>query len=646
MPQLPWDLDFTPDGVPDGVAFNWSYDVASERLSGRLENAGPTPVALDRLLLEAETDLAADGGFAWLHGRYMQQDALVHAFGSPIDTTYEGGLAIASADEHRFRSHELLVVSSATSGSPVLIAGCLQPGRCFVDFELATDPDEAGIEEFAISYDLRGIELAPGESYELPLLLLATGRDAVTLAERYADETAVEMGARVPGHVPTGWCSWYYFYNRVTEADVTSNLEALAAAEPRVEFVQVDDGFQSHTGDWLTPNDKFPSGMKGLATSIRDAGFTPGLWLAPFVLNEDSAALRENPEMVLRTPDGDTLFVETWLGRCAVLDCTHPRAEAWLRGVVSAVVRDWGYDYLKLDALSYAAQTATRVSYHQPGTTAPMNLRRGLEIIREAAGDSTFILGCTCHFAPAIGMVDAMRVGPDVKALWFDGSHPSAKHAMRMTLQRNWMHGRWWANDPDCLVVRDTDTELSNSETRFLATAIALSGGMVVLSDDVPALSPSRRAMAEALLPPTGSAARPLDIAEGPVPVLWRAELGEGRFLAGALNWSDEPRWVPRDELLRAGEVAFDVWEGKPLGMGDRLLRPHEGLLLQVAARGATPRVVGDTGHINYARLHQRPVSGSLHVRNDGRHPRTIAIESRGQIYTVDLPPGETRVFE
>ena len=646
MPQLPWDLEFAPDGVPDGVRFEWSFDVAAEQLSARIENVGPSPAALDRMSLTAELDLAADGGFVWLHGRYMQQDAFVHDFGSAIDTTYAGRMAVASDDEHRFRSHEVIVIATVATGAPVLAAGCLQPGRCFVDFELATDPDEAGLEAFTITFDLRGIELAPGDSYELPLLLLAAGRDAEALMDRYATETATEMRARVPGHVPTGWCSWYYFYNRVTEADVTANLEVLAAADPRVEFVQVDDGFQSHTGDWLTPNAKFPSGMKLLAASIRDAGFTPGLWLAPFVLNEDSAALRDNPEMALKDIDGATLFVQTWLGRCAVLDCTHPRAEAWLRDVVSTVVRDWGYDYLKLDALSFAAQTATRVRYHGPGTTAPMNLRRGLEIIREAAGDSTFILGCTCHFGPAIGLVDAMRVGPDVKALWFDGPNPSAKHAMRMTLQRNWMHGRWWANDPDCLIVRDTDTELSEPETRFLATAIALSGGMVVLSDDLPKLSPARRAMAEAMLPPPGSAARPLDLSDGPVSTLWRAERGDGRFLAGALNWSDEPRWVRRDELLRAGEVAFDVWEGKPLSMGDRLLRPHEGLLLQVAARGATPRAVGDTGHLNYARLYQRAVSGSLHVRNDARHARTIAIESRGQVFEVELEPGEMRRFD
>lgn len=657
MPQLPWDLELDAIDLPEGLRAETAYDYAAARLLVTLENTGEVPLSPGELTLTAETDIPVVGGFAWLHGRYMQQDAFIHPFGQPLDPTYSGELAAHNdapaeaeeaddEDEHRFRSHEVIVLSRADSSSAALLLGCVQPGRAFVDFEITTDPDEEAVETLAVTFDLRGIELAPGARLDLPAILLIDGNDPLALLDRFAADTAVEMHARVPGHVPSGWCSWYYFYNRVAETDVLANVEALAASSPRVEFIQVDDGYQSSTGDWLTPNDRFPSGMKSLAARIQDAGFRPGLWLAPFVLHEASTTLRAHPEMVLHGPDGETLFVDTWLGRCAVLDCTHPAAEAWLRDLIATVVHDWGYTYLKLDALAFAARTASEVTYHQSGTTAPMNLRRGLEIIREAAGDAAFILGCTCHFGPAIGLVDAMRVGPDVKTLWWDGQHPSVKQAMRMTLQRNWMHGRWWTNDPDCLLVRDADTQLSAPETEFLATAVALSGGMVVLSDNLPALAPERRAIAEALLPPPSSAARPLVLGDSAVPTLWRADLGDGRYLVGALNWSDEPRWVQRDALLHPGEIAFDVWKGVLLGMGDRLLRPHEGLLLQVAGPGATPRVVGDSGHVAYARLFQRPVSGRLQVRNDASRPRTLAIEARGQTFEVSLAPGEARWFD
>jgi alpha-galactosidase len=528
----------------------------------------------------------------------------------------------------------------------VLLAGSVRMDRFFLDIEVDVDDNEQHLTTLTLVFDLDGVELAPGESLDLPPVLLIEGRDPLALIERYADEVAREMKARATGHVPTGWCSWYYFYNRVSEADVVANLDMMAHERHPADYVQVDDGFQSATGDWLAPNEKFPSGMKWLADRIRAAGYKPGIWLAPFVMHEGSAVLRQRPEMALRTDEGDILFVETWLGRCAVLDCTHPRSEEWLRDVVGTVVRDWGYEYLKLDALAFAASPASRVRYHAKGTTAPANLRRGLEIVREAAGNDTFILGCTCHFGPAVGLVDAMRVGPDVKEVWSNGPNPSVRHAMRLTLQRNWMHRRWWVNDPDCLIVRETDTELNEAEVRFLATAIILSGGMVVASDNLPKLGADRRALALALVPPAGVAARPADPNAGPVPPAWRADLGDGRSLVGILNWTDEPRWVVTNEYLQPGEVAFDVWNGRLLGKGDLLLRPHEGSLWQVTAPGPTPRVVGDTGHIDYHGLYQRPVSGRIQVRNDLDRPRVIAVEARGAVAEVELGPGEMRWFD
>lgn len=646
MLNLPWDLWFSPIEAPSGVGIESTYDAATGRLQLVVVNRGTEPVAPGRVGLIAELDAPATGNWAWLHGRYMQMDALVRNFGETAPEGYDGRFARESDGSRTYISREMGTLSILANQPPVLLAGSLRGDRFFFAVEYALDEEETRIRSLALRFDLEATLLEPGERVELPPLLFVAGANATDLAERYADEVAAEMGARVPDHVPTGWCSWYYFYNRVSEADIVANLAEMIREKHPAEYVQIDDGFQSHTGDWLTPNEKFPAGMKALADRIREAGYSPGLWLAPFVLKEDSDALREHPDMVLRTTTGETVFVPTWLGRCAVLDCTNPEAEAWLRLVIRTVVREWGYEYLKLDALSFAARPSTEVAYYVRGTTAPGNLRRGLEIIREEAGEETFILGCTCHFAPAVGLVDAMRVGPDVKELWGAGANPSVKHAMRLTLQRNWMHMRWWANDPDCLIVRDTDTALDEAETRFLATGIALSGGMVVASDDLPKLTPSRREAALALFPPPGVAARPVDPADGPVPRIWRADLGEGRSLVGVLNWDDAAEWVPWAEILKPGEVAFDVWNARMLPMGDVYLRPHEGTLWQVSAPGKTPRVVGDSASLTNKDLFVRQVSGRLQVRNDSERPRTIAIQHRGQAWEVDLGPGEMRWFD
>ncbi len=646
MLNLPWDLWFSPIEMAAGLSLETTYDAVSGRLQMTITNRGDAPLAPGTVGVTAELDSAATGNWAWLHGRYMQMDALVRNFGEPMPEGYDGRFARDIDNEKRYISRESIALSMVGQQPAVLLAGCLRMDRFFFDIEVALDSEETRLTGLRLRFDMETTTVGPGEHIELPPVLLVAGGDARDLMERYADEVAAEMQARVPEHLPTGWCSWYYFYNRVSEADIVANLDDMVRENHPAEYVQIDDGFQSHTGDWLVPNEKFPSGMKPLADSIRNAGYKPGLWLAPFLLNEHSAALRDHPGMALKTHFGETVFVQTWLGRSAILDCTNPDSEAWLRNIIRTVVHQWGYDYLKLDACSYAAADARMVDYAAPGTTGPMNLRRGFEIIREEAGDSTFILGCTCHFGPVVGLVDAMRVGPDVKELWADGPNPSVKHAMRLTLQRNWMHMRWWANDPDCLIVRDSDTALNEAETRFLATGIALSGGMVVASDDLPRLSAARREIALTLFPPPGIAARPVDPADGPVARVWRADLGERRALVGILNWGEESVWIPWSELLTPGEVAFDTWNARMLPMGDVFLRPHEGALWQVTAPGKSPRVVGDSASLTRKDLFERQVSGRVQVRNDAAAARKIAVQYRGQVQIVELAPGEMRWFD
>lgn len=643
---LPWGLELAPVGLPEFVALTQQFDPVGSRLVLTLSNRSNEAWEPRELRLRATLDVPAVDGFTWIQGRYMQMDALVHRFGAELPDGYDGRYARERDGTRTFVTREVLALELPARAVPAFVAGVLRTDRFFFDAAIELDPDETAVQAIEFSFDLRGAVVAPGGDLELPPVLMLEGRDLYALIERYADTVAREMRARVPERPLTGWCSWYQFYNRVSEADVLRNLEELRTGGFPLDFVQIDDGYQSATGDWLTPNERFPSGMEALAERIREAGFTPGLWLAPLLLHENSATLRDHPDLALRTPSGETWFVDTWLGRCAVLDCTKPEAEEWLRGVIRTVVHEWGYAYLKLDALAYGAANPGDVRYAEPGTTAPAHLRRALEIIRDAAGDETFILGCTCHFGPAIGLVDAMRVGPDVKEVWADGPDPSVRHAVRLSLMRNWMHGRWWVNDPDCLIARTTGTALSEPEVRFLATGIAMSGGMVVLGDDLAKLPPARRDLALSLVPPSGVAARPIDPSEAPVPSAWRADLGDARYLVGILNDGDSARWFLRDELVLPGEVAFDPFNGRVLGMGDVLLRPHEGLVLQVTGRGLTPRVVGDSGSLLYGRLYQRQVSGRVQVGNQGNRPRVVAIEARGQVFEVDLDPGKKRWFD
>lgn len=417
--------------------------------------------------------------------------------------------------------------------------------------------------------------LRPGERLVLPPLWIAAGGDGWSLLEEWAAACGRAMRARIPERTPIGWCSWYYYFTRVRERDVVDNVETLRRLRGRVrcDYVQVDDGYQRAIGDWLEPNDKFPHGMRWLAQRIRAAGFDAGLWLAPFLARPESQLMRARPEWFVRTASGRLrwgCWNPTWsLGRPAyVLDTTRADVLDWLRELARTIVHQWGYRILKLDFLYAAALPGVRAD---PDATRAESLRRGLEAIRDGAGPDAFLLGCGCPLGPAIGVVDGMRIGADVAPFWDNwiSRGPNRRrhgvateHALRNILTRAFMHRRLWLNDPDCLMVRAAETRLTADEVRTLASAIALTDGMFVLSDRLEALPPERLEWIERMLPLLGGEARVDDLFERGLPERLRADYPGAQAVA-LFNFS--PRAADRRLAVPPGTAVREVWAEAPL---------------------------------------------------------------------------------
>jgi alpha-galactosidase len=192
---------------------------------------------------------------------------------------------------------------------------------------------------------------------------------------------------------------------------------------------------------------------------------------------------------------------------------------------------------------------------------------------------------------PSVGLVNGMRIGPDVAPSWHPEARlgrrvslslPAAANALRSAIARFWMHNRLWLSDPDCLLLRDSETDLTADEVRTLATVVAMSGGMVLDSDDLTQLSPERRRLLATLLPLRGAAALPLDMFHrDPPQVLWRA----ADNLLAVINWADEATDVSVRLPVPAARLA-DFWTGEDLGVHRREatlpLAPHASKLVVV----------------------------------------------------------------
>jgi alpha-galactosidase len=297
------------------------------------------------------------------------------------------------------------------------------------------------------------------------------GRVGPALAA-WADRYAERAGLGAPRPAPTAWCSWYHYFTRVTETDMLENLDAMDELGLPIEVVQLDDGYQAEIGDWLDLSGRFES-LGDLVGRIRERGRRAGIWVAPFLVGARSRLAAGNPEWLVRGAGAG----HNWDQDLHALDITHPGAAAWL-GEVFASLAGLGIDYFKIDFI-YAGALEGGRREDLDGLAA---YRRGLELIRGAIGPEPYLLGCGAPILPSVGLVDAMRISPDVAPRYdspdTDLSQPSQRAAVLTGRGRQWQHGRFWINDPDCLLARP-----AVERREAWAAHVAEVGGLVASSD-------------------------------------------------------------------------------------------------------------------------------------------------------------------
>ena len=305
----------------------------------------------------------------------------------------------------------------------------------------------------------------------------------------YGDAFARSAGVTGVRPPPRVWCSWYHYFEDVTAGDIEENASAFDDHGLTVDVVQIDDGWSHGVGEWLRPRDGFPD-LARLVGDLRGAGRRVGIWLAPFFVGADSALARKHPEWLTLEAG------HNWRHDMRGLDLTHPGVREYLHDAVRRLA-DLGIDYFKLDFL-YAGAVPARRRDDVSGIAA---YRSGLELLRDAAGPDAYLVGCGAPILPSVGLVDAMRVSPDT---FHEGGEDGSRGLRgRMSLvARAWQQGRFWVNDPDCLVARPTYAlreEWSRTVERF--------GGLPSCSDRVADLDQWGLVATRRLLDAAGTAA-------------------------------------------------------------------------------------------------------------------------------------------
>lgn len=375
-----------------------------------------------------------------------------------------------------------------------------------------------------ISMDCENLVLKPGETWNLEEFMAIAGPDREKLYDQLTQAIAVHHPKLTFKPIPMGWCSWVCFGPKVTAKNVSDNTDWIAKNLPELKYVQIDDGYQPWMGDWLETGNAFGGGVANVLKEIKDKKLEPAIWVAPFIASPQSKLFKEHPDWMVKDENGkpmrsDKVGFGGWRqGPWYALDGTHPEVQQYFTALFKTMREKWGCTYFKLDA-NYWGAIHGGVHYDKSASRIEA-YRRGMEAIRKGAGDA-FLLGCNHPIWGSLGLIHGSRSSMDITHGW-----ESFASIGKENLLRSWQNGRFWWNDPDCILlssggangvmdnagnfISDKNTKPAIPENEFLfhAASIYATGGMLLSGDNLPAISPEHLVILKKLIPPTGVAAR------------------------------------------------------------------------------------------------------------------------------------------
>jgi len=422
---------------------------------------------------------------------------------------------------------------------------------------------------------------------------------------------------RTWAHPVVGWCSWFAFFDRVTEQDIKHTADVVAEVlQPYgYQYIQMDDGYQRATGApefWLKPNQKFPGGLDTLASYIRSKGLKPGIWTNAAFSQTDIATA--HPSWFVLDPTGAPAR-GNWID--LIVDGSNPEALDELVRPIYRELRREDWQYFKLDALRhlrYEGYNANGGHFAKNGTNLVEAYRKYVRSVREEIGGDRFMLACWGVRPELVGIADGCRIGTD--GFSFAG-----------LAQFNSFNNVVWRNDPDHIELSDREawrstmvTSLTGSlfmltdkperyRTEFVEPAKRAAPVLVTLPGQLYDVDPSRSSQLwRADVEVSGRDPKPFDAGLEPAAHLYLLEVNrpfESWVVLGRTG--GESAALPLDQLgLDPAKeyVAFEFWEKRLLPVVTKALRPgviparYNSQVFVIRERVAHPQVIATSRHI------------------------------------------------
>lgn len=481
--------------------------------------------------------------------------------------------------------------------------------------------------------------------------------DARLGQEQYADLLAKENKIKLPERTAV-YCTWYAEKNGGAGSEESSieiaNFIAKNLKKYGLRTVQIDDlwqdggkyngptrGFDRVRKDFVPggpgidgkkiPDLKptYPNGLQTTTKAIANAGLKAGIWWLPFARNHQDPEYKDRQDWFAYRTNGKP-FETKWGGTS--LDLTNPKVQNHIE-YVSKTLQGWGFNYFKMDGLwtgTVTEQIYINDGYKNdsignikplfdPYTPQIQAYRNGLRLIRKATDGKVFLSGCAISqnmrsFGGSIGLVDAMRIGPD-----FNHDGESIRTGAIRASRLYFLNGKVWWNDPDHCPIREkgnapTDAGSkgigSLTRAKLLPSFVAVAGQFNLSSDWLPNLPEERLEIMKRTMASHTGMARPVDAFSKSLPSIWLAsdsKTGTDRNVIGLYNWELTPQTI-QCNLVWAGLKAnanyygFDFWNNRPINnietsISEELMA-ESCKIIAVRAKTNHPVVVSTSQHV------------------------------------------------
>ncbi len=334
---------------------------------------------------------------------------------------------------------------------------------------------------------------------KLPDIYIFFGNKPYETLQHLAWNISEQMEARKDTKTSYHWDSFNEFEHDFSHDKLTELLTSLDTMDPPImlDTILINDGYSVH-GDWLDYTDNWPKGLEPAARDIFQRQYRAGVWVAPFMVSEDSKIFKRHTNWLIRDLNGEPIlewdFPE---GKHYALDGSHPEVQRYIQKVFRAY-RKMGFTFYKTDFMDWGLKPNVGIDRYDKTKSSVQIFTEVLDIIREEIGAGSFWITGTAPYAPMIGYVDAMRVANSINCQW---TEQGVGNMLQESYNTQYFNNVFWQNDLDVISLRDENCQLTATEKTSLANWIGIMGGVVSTSDRFSKLTEEQLDMWRLLIP-------------------------------------------------------------------------------------------------------------------------------------------------